>query len=186
VTELLLAWGEGDEGALEVLLPLVYDRLQRIAHNHMRREHRGHTLETAGLVHEAYLKLVEQERVSWRNRSQFFALASRLMRRILVDHARERRAQKRGGEAVRVPLEDVSPSVAERAPDLLAVDEALEELARSDGEAARMVEMRYFGGLTNDEIAEVMGVSSATVSRRWRLIRAWLFSFLVRGERLEL
>ena len=186
ITELLLAWGDGDREAQRELLPLVYDHLRRIAHNHLRRERRGHTLETGGLVHEAYLKLVEQERTSWRNRAQFFALSSRLMRRILVDHARERAAQKRGGDVVRVPLDDADPASAEKTPDLLAVDEALELLAATDAEAARLVELRYFGGLTKEEIAEVMGISTATVSRRWRVIRAWLYGFLVRGERLEL
>jgi RNA polymerase sigma factor (TIGR02999 family) len=186
ITELLLAWGDGDRDAQQELLPLVYDHLRRIAHNHLRRERPGHTLETGGLVHEAYLKLVEQERMSWRNRAQFFALSSRLMRRILVDHARERAAQKRGGDVVRVPLDDADPAGAEKPPDLLAVDEALDLLAATDAEAARLVELRYFGGLTKEEIAEVMDISTATVSRRWRVIRAWLYGFLVRGERLEL
>jgi RNA polymerase sigma factor (TIGR02999 family) len=186
ITNLLLAWSEGDRTALEELMPLVYQQLSRIAHRQLRRERSGHTLETSALVHEAFMRLIEQDRVRWRDRAQFFAISSQLMRRILVDHARQRLSLKRGGDAVRLTLDDVEPAGDARPPDLLALDDALSALSRSEPQAARLVEMRYFGGLTKAELAEVLGCSTATIDRRWRVVRAWLYSYLVKGECHEL
>lgn len=183
ITRLLVAWSSGDRQVEQDLLPLVYQQLQKIAKRYLRRERYGHTLETSGLVNEAYLKLVDQTRVRWRDRSHFFAISSQIMRRILVDHARERTAEKRGGLAQQISLEDTDSIALERAPDLLALDDALNALAKQDPDGARLVELRYFGGLTKEELAEVLEISTATVARRWRMIRAWLHTYLIKGER---
>ena len=183
ITRLLLAWSDGDRDVEQALLPLVYSQLQDIAKRYLRRERSDHTLETSGLVNEAYLKLVDQNRVQWRGRAHFFAISSQIMRRILVDHAREKAAEKRGGLVHRISLEDTGSVALERAPDLLDLDDALNALAEQDPEAARLVELRYFGGLTKEELAEVLKISTATVARRWRMIRAWLHTYLVKGER---
>jgi RNA polymerase sigma-70 factor, ECF subfamily len=177
VTQLLLAWGAGDQAAGERLLPAVYAELHRQAARAMRRESNEHTLQATALVHEAYLRLVDQRRVVWRNRTHFFAVAAQLMRRILVDHARERKAAKRGGGVQQIALTDVEPAAAPAAQegvDVLALHEALERLAALDPDQARLVELRYFGGLTIEETAEALDVSAATLKREWAIARAWL------------
>ncbi|HEX5083173.1 MAG TPA: sigma-70 family RNA polymerase sigma factor [Blastocatellia bacterium] len=179
VTQLLIAWGQGDEAARDELIPLVYETLRRIARHHLRGERAGHTLETAALINEAYLKLVEQS-VSWQSRAHFFGIAARLMRQLLVDYARARQRLKRGGDQWRVSLTDAAGVAQEQAADLLALDEALESLARVDPQRSRVVELRFFGGLTIEETAQVMGVSTPTVERGWRAARAWLQTELSR------
>ena len=176
VTGLLLAWGAGDQDAGERLLPAVYDELHRQAARAMRRENDEHTLQATALVHEAYLRLVDQRRVEWRNRAQFFGVAAEIMRRILVDHARARHAAKRGGDAKRVTLGDADAASdgSDRGLDILALHEALERLAAMDAQQARVVELRYFGGLNIEETAEAMGISPATVKREWAVARGWL------------
>ncbi len=181
VTELLGRWSDGEPEALERLLPIIYDQLRQLAAAHLRREHGGHTLETAALVNEAYLRLVDQQGVRWRNRAHFFAIAAQAMRRILVDHARRRRYRKRGGDHQRVSLDEVCELPLERAAELVEVDDALRDLAAFDPEQAQIVEMRYFGGLTLEEIAAVRGCTVRTVSRRWRMARAWLYHQLTGG-----
>jgi RNA polymerase sigma factor (TIGR02999 family) len=175
VTALLQAWNAGDEEAGRQLIPLVYSELRRRARGYLRRERLGHTLQPTALVHEAYLRLVGLQG-HWRSRSQFFGVASNLMRRILVDHARRRRAAKR--DAVRVVFDEAVQPAAEPELDLVRLDEALLELSALDARQARVVELRYFGGLTLEEAAEVLGVSAATVKRDWTLARAWLFDRL--------
>jgi RNA polymerase sigma-70 factor, ECF subfamily len=175
VTHLLLAWRDGDEAALERLLPVVYSELRKIAHARMRAESPAdQTLQTTALVHEAYVRLVEGADVPWQNRVHFYAVSARLMRRILVDHARERRSLKRGGHERAIPFGDWLGAVPARGEDLLALDEALERLSKSDARMGQVVEMRYFAGLNADETAEALGVSSKTVSRDWQVARAWL------------
>jgi len=174
VTQLLLAWSGGDEQALDRLVPLVYDELRRLAQSYMRRERADHTLQTTALIHEAYLRLIDANRVQWRNRAHFFGVASRLMRQILVTIARERGAQKRGGGAEQVSLDEGMMIDEGRDEDLVALDEALGELAQIDARKAQVVEMRFFGGLTEDEIAATLNVSTETVRRDWRLARSWL------------
>ena len=174
ITELLAAWREGDETSLERLLPLVETELRRLARGYMRRENPNHTLQTTALVNEAFLKLVDQTRISWQNRAQFFGVCAQIMRRILINHARERRAAKRGGDVEVVCLDDAHVISPEKSEMLLALDEALERLAEFDPNKSRIVELRYFGGLTIEETAEVLGISPPTVSLHWRLARAWL------------
>lgn len=174
ISQLLVHWSDGDATAREKLLPLVYDELRRLARHYLSRERVNHTLQPTALVHEAYLRMIGQHQVSWQNRAQFFGLAATLMRNILVDHARHHNAQKRGGGEVALSL-----SAADRfgsTPDvnLIALDEALQDLAHSAPQAARIVELRYFGGLTIEETANVLGVSHATVERDWAFARAWL------------
>jgi RNA polymerase sigma-70 factor, ECF subfamily len=178
VSQLLKAWSQGDEAALEQLTPLVYDELHRLARRFMRRESPGHTLQTSALVNEAYLRLIDQRNVSWQNRSHFFGIASQLMRRILVDHARSQARQKRGGNAQRLSLDATAVLTKERVVDLVAIDEALTKLAEFDSQKSRIVEMKFFGGLTNDEVAECLNVSSRTIEREWRKSKAWLKSAL--------
>lgn len=185
LTAVLRAWSDGDPAAEAKLLPLVYDQLRRQAAHQLRRERPGHSLSPTAVVHELYLRLVPQERASWVNRAQFFAVASRLIRRVLVDHARARRTAKRAGGWQRVTLAE---DVVEAGPpdlDLLALDRALEELAALDERRARLVELRYFGGLSLDETAAALGVSAATVSREWQLARAWLHRRLADAEPRE-
>ncbi|MEM8932851.1 MAG: ECF-type sigma factor [Acidobacteriota bacterium] len=182
VTRLLRSWSQGDQGALERLMPLVYDSLRGVAGRFLGGERPDHTLQAAALVHETYLRLLVLDRIDWRDRAHFYSLCARFMRRILVDHARRTRADKRGGEIVRVTLDDADDVVDEVRPsDLLALEAALEALAELDAEAARIVELRFFGGLNRDEIAEVTASSSATVTRRWRMARAWLRAELAGG-----
>jgi len=174
MTQLLAAWSDGDREALDRLLPLVEDELHRLAHRCMNRERAGHTLQTTALVNEAYLRLVDQREVRWQNRAHFFAIAAQMMRRILIDHARKQAYAKRGGGAHKVSLTEVAVLADERAEELVALDEALNDLAKVDERKARVVELRYFGGLTVEEIAEVLKVSTDTVTREWRRARAWL------------
>jgi RNA polymerase sigma factor (TIGR02999 family) len=174
VTQLLIAWGNGDQSALDQLMPLVYNELHRLARRYMRRERAGNTLQTSALVNEAYVRLVDQKNVHWQNRAHFFAIAAQLMRRILVDHARQRQYQKRGGNAQRVTLDDTLIISDERAADVMALDDALNDLAAVDPRKSQMVELRFFAGLSIEETAEVLAVSPGTVMRDWTLTKAWL------------
>ena len=174
VTALLAAWCDGDRAALERLLPLVERELHLLAHRYLRRERPGHSFQTTDLVHEAYLRLVDQRDARWQNRAHFFGIAASLMRRILIDHARGAAAGKRGGEAARVTLDEACILAPERAADLLALDHALEALARVDARKSRVVELRYFGGLSVEETAEVLAVHPDTVTRDWRAAKAFL------------
>jgi RNA polymerase sigma-70 factor (ECF subfamily) len=183
-TTLLLAWGRGDETALDQLIPLVHDELRRLARRHMAGERPGHTLQASALVNEAYLRLIEVNQVRWQNRAHFFAMASRVMRRILVDAARARGYQKRGGGAETVPLDEALLVSGEPRQDLIALDDALNALAAFDLRKSQVVEMRFFGGLSVEETAEALHVSADTVMRDWRLAKVWLVREL-RGEQLE-
>jgi RNA polymerase sigma factor (TIGR02999 family) len=177
VTPLLLAWGSGDKSAGERLLPAIYEELHRQAARAMRREAEEHTLQATALVHEAYLRLVDQRRAEWQNRAQFFGVAAQIMRRILVDHARAQHATKRGGAMQQITLGDahqVSATDGDNALDVLALHDALERLAEIDPDQARVVELRYFGGMNIEETAEALGISPATVKREWAVARAWL------------
>ena len=174
ITEMLIEWNEGKAEALENLMPLVESELRRIARRQMSRENPNHTLQTTALVNEAYLKLFDQRCVNWQNRLHFYALASQIMRRILLNHARDRAVQKRGGGAEKVSLEDAGFLSAEKSRELIALDEALKNLAKIDALKSRIVELRYFGGLSIQETAEVLKISPASVSKHWQLARAWL------------
>jgi RNA polymerase sigma-70 factor (ECF subfamily) len=178
VTELLLEWQQGDKCALDKLTPLVYDELRRIAHRYVQRECDGHTLQTTALVNEAYVRLVGGQRIEWQNRAHFFAVTAQVMRHILIDHARRRQYAKHGGEAQRVSFDDASVMSPERAAELVALDEALDQLARLDARKGRVVELRYFGGLSLEETADVLDVSVMTVRRDWRAAKAWLYRAL--------
>lgn len=182
VTDLLLAWREGDKAALAELMPIVYRRLKRLAIGLLREERGSHTLQPTALVHEAYLRLVELERLSWRDRAHFYAMSTTLMRRILVDHARQLDSAKRGKEMPRVSIDEARDTTAGKPAEIAALDEALSELAEKDGQLARIVELRYFGGLNREEIAEVLDTSSASVTRKWRKARAWLLRYLSQNE----
>ena len=175
LTDLLSNWQQGDQQALAKLTPLVYDELRRIAHRYVQRERNGHTLETTALVNEAYLRLAGQKKISWQNRSHFFAFTAQVMRHILIDHARRRGYAKHGGDAAQVPLAEADLMSQERANELVALDEALNELAQLDSRKSRVVELRYFGGLGLEETAEVLEISVMTVRRDWRAAKAWLF-----------
>ena len=185
VTQLLVDWSNGDQAALQKLLPLVNVELRRVAGRYMRKEAQGHTLQTSALVNEAYLRLVDQKKVRWQNRAQFFGIAAQLMRRILIDHARRHRYAKRGGAARRVTLDEGAIVAEARAVELLALDHALERLAVLDARKGRVVELRFFGGLSLDETAEVMGISSPTVQREWRTAKAWLHRTLTAESQPE-
>ncbi len=178
VTQLLTDLQIGRPGAADELLPLVYQELRRIAAAYMRRERPDHTLQATALVHEAYLQLVDQTRVDWKNRAHFFGVAAQLMRRILVEHARAHQAQKRGGGAGKIALEEVAAAFPQKDLTLVALDDSLQQLEKMDPRQSRVVELRFFGGLTTEETAEVMGISTATVEREWRAARAWLHSQL--------
>jgi RNA polymerase sigma factor (TIGR02999 family) len=181
VTRLLQEWSGGDRTALKKLMPLVYDELRRLAHRYLRRERPGHTLQTTAVVNEAYLRLVDQQGANWQNRAHFFAASAQAMRHILVDHARQKHAKKRGGEAHTLALDEAMVASTERAAELIALDDALQGLAALHPRRCRVVELRYFGGLNNREMAEVLGVSEVTVERDWRFARAWLFRELERS-----
>lgn len=174
VTQLLVAWGSGDEAALDQLMPLVYDELRRLARRHLGKERREHTLQPTALVNEAYLKLANQHAVQWQERAQFFALAAQAMRRILVDHARGRQYLKRGGDAQQVSLDVSLMGAHERAAEVIALDDALQGLAQFDARKCRIVELRFFGGLSIEETAQVLQVSPGTVMRDWTFAKAWL------------
>ena len=182
VTQLLVDWNNGDQAALERLLPLVNSELRKLAGRYMRRESPGHTLQTSALVNEAYLRLIDQRNVQWQNRAHFFGIAAQLMRRILIYHARKANYQKRGGGALKVSLDEAAAVTEARAAELIAVDEALEKLTVMDARKGRIVELRFFGGLSLEETAEVMGVSSPTVQREWRAAKAWLRRMLADDE----
>jgi len=175
VTELLLSWRQGDAEALDRLVPLVYDELRRVARRRLQREQPGHALQATALVHEVYLRLVDVERLTLKNRTHFFAVAAKLMRQILVDHARRQHAGKRGGGATMMSLDDVSPAAQPASVDVLALDHALAALASIDVRQSHVVELRFFAGLNIDETAEALGMSPATVEREWALAKAWLF-----------
>ena len=175
VTQLLLRWSEGDKAALGKLMPLVYRELRRLAGHYMRRERPGHTLQASALVNEAYLRLVDYRRMQWQNRAHFFAVAAQAMRRVLVEHARSRQYAKRGGTAQRISLDDVAVLTDQQAAELVALDDALTSLEALDARKARIVELRYIGGLSIEETAETLGVSTATVERDWRSAKAWLY-----------
>jgi RNA polymerase sigma factor (TIGR02999 family) len=178
VTGLLLSWRQGDPAALDRLVPLVYDELLRVARGHLRREPPGHSLQATALVHEVYLRLVDVDRMTVKGRTHFIAVAAKLMRQILVDHARRKRADKRGGGVTMVSLDEVSPAARTSSVDVLALDEALDALSSFDVQQCRVVELRFFGGLNIDETAEALGVSTATVEREWAMAKAWLYQRL--------
>ncbi len=178
VTQLLLDWSKGDKAALDKLTPLVYAELHRMAHRHMRLEHPNHSLQTTALVNEAYLRLVDQRNLHWQNRAHFFSIASKLMRRILVDLARAHDRVKRGGGAVQVSLDESAIVLQERAAELVALDEALTSLAEIDVRKSQVVELRFFGGMSVEETAEALGVSPITVKREWSAAKSWLYRAL--------
>lgn len=178
VTQLLLAWSEGDPAALDKLVPLVEAELRRIARRYMNRENADHTLQTSALINEAYLRLVNQQRVQWQNRAHFFGVAAQVMRHVLIDHARRHHYAKRGGGARKVPLEEGMAQADKRAAELLALDEALDSLAMLDERKSRIIELRFFGGLSVEETAEVLKLSPVTIMREWRTAKAWLHSEL--------
>jgi RNA polymerase sigma factor (TIGR02999 family) len=174
VTQLLVTWNRGNQAALDELFPIVYDELRRLARSYLRQEHPGHTLQPTELVHEAYLRLIDQRSVSWQNRAQFFGLAAQMMRRILVNHALRRHAAKRGGHAPRIPLDEAIDVLEARRVDVVALDAALKALDALDARQSQIVELRFFGGLTVDETAEVVGISPASVKREWAAAKLWL------------
>lgn len=174
VTQLLQQWSEGDENALAKLMPMVHDELHRLAHQHMKRENAGHVLQTSALINEVYLRLVDQPQIRWQDRAHFFGIAARLMRHILVDDARKRNASKRGGSLIQVPLDEASAVVQEQAANVAALDDALQRLEAIDERQGKIVELRFFGGLSIEETAQVLKVSPGTVMRDWTFARAWL------------
>jgi RNA polymerase sigma-70 factor, ECF subfamily len=178
ITQLLLAWSDGDRTALEALMPLVYRELRKIAEGYLRRERPGNTLQPTALAHEAYLKLIDQQHVRWQNRAHFYGIAAQAMRRILVDHARARLAEKRGSGTTLVALDEAIYLSDDRAGQLVALDEALKKLAALDPQKSRIVELKYFGGMTLEETAEALNISRAVVVRGWRLAKAWLYDEL--------
>jgi RNA polymerase sigma factor (TIGR02999 family) len=181
ITQMLKEWSEGRQDVLDKLMPLVYDELRRQASRYLRKERSNHTLQTTALIHEAYLKLIDQKNVEWQNRAHFYAIAAQAMRRILVDYARERHREKRGGVAENLPIEEAAFVVSnEKSVDLVALDEALTRLAKFDARQARVVELRYFSGLSIDETAEVLGISNVTVRRDWNMAKAWLHGQLAK------
>ncbi len=182
ITQLLQAWRSGDKEAFERLSELVYGRLSRLAGSYLQRERRGHTLETGALVNEVFIRLVDKNRIQWRDRAHFFALAAKMMRRILVDHARRTGTSKRGGGVQTICLHELHDIGTREEPDLVGLDDALVDLETEDPALANLVVMRYFGGLTRKDIAEVLAVSPTTVARHWRTARAWLFAYLADGN----
>ena len=181
VNQLLLEWGNGDQQAQEKLLPLIYNELHRLAHNFLYHERPGHTLQTTALVHEAYLKLIGQRDVHWQNRAHFFAISAQAMRRILIDSARRHAAIKRGRAGEKLSLDEAATISVEPDGTLLALDEALNKLAEIDSQQSRIIELRYFGGLTIEETARVMNLSPATIKREWAMARAWLYEAMSGG-----
>lgn len=182
VSDLLQAWSRGDVHARDELMPVVYQELRRRAAAYLRRERAGHTLQPTALVHEAYVRLVGQTRVSWQNRAHFFGIAAQMMRRVLVDHARERLAAKRPGAGVKVTLDDRIGAVLPDDCEVLMLHDALDDLARLDARQAHIVELRYFGGLSEQEVAEVLSLSRATITREWQTARAWMFRRITKGR----
>jgi len=182
VTQLLIQWSNGDKAALDKLMPLIYDQLRQLARHYMNRERAGHTLQTTALVNEAYLRLINRKQVHWQNRAHFFAIAAQLMRSILVDHARSHAYAKRGGGARKIALDEALAVSQQRAADVVALDDALKRLAEIDQQQSRIVELKFFGGLTIEETAEVLGLSPATIKREWSTAKAWLYHELSRNE----
>ena len=182
VTQLLIQWSNGDKAALDKLMPLIYEELRQLARHYMNRERAGHTLQTTALVNEAYLRLINRKQVHWQNRAHFFAIAAHLMRSILVDHARSHAYAKRGGGARKIALDEALAVSQQRAADVVALDDALKRLAEIDRQQSRIVELKFFGGLTIEETAEVLGLSSATIKREWSTAKAWLYHELNRNE----
>ena len=177
ITRMLIELTDGNQEVVNQILPHIYDELKRLASSYLRRERVNHTLQPTALVHEAYMKLIDQKRVQWQNRAHFFGIAAQVMRRILMDHARKHQADKRGGEAEKLPIEEEILVVShEKSAELIALDDALQTLAGIDEQKAKIVELRYFGGLSIEETAEVMGVSVPTINRQWRMAKAWLYS----------
>lgn len=183
VTQLLVSWGNGDQQALEQLIPLVYSELRRLADRYVRRERQGHTLQSTALVHEAWMKLIDQRNVRWQNRAHFFGVAAQMIRRILVDYARNRHAEKRGGHAFKLSLDDAIEMPKQRDLDLVALDDALDSLSQVDPQQGRIVELRFFAGLSIEETAEALRISPATVKRDWVVAKAWLYREM--GGRVE-
>jgi RNA polymerase sigma factor (TIGR02999 family) len=183
VTQLLVRWRSGDREALDSLLPLVYDELRRIARHYLQNERTGHTLQSTALVNEAYMRMVAQDLPEWQNRAHFFAVAAQLMRQILVDHARNRRASKRGGDVYKMSLEDATEQPTGTDVDVVALDDALKELSEMDPQQGRVVELKFFAGLSNEDAAEVLSISPSTVKRDWMSARAWLYRELDRNSR---
>jgi RNA polymerase sigma-70 factor (ECF subfamily) len=175
ITGLLVDWSNGDKAALDRLFPLVARELHRLAHSYMRRENRDHTLQTSALVNEAYIRLVDQRNTRWQNRAHFFGIAAQIMRRILLNYARDQHRKKRGGHAVQVSLSDVAVMSVQKSAELIALDEALNKLAEIDERKSRVIELRHFGGLSVEETAEVLGVSTATINRDFKLAKAWIW-----------
>ena len=182
VTQVLVDWNKGDQNAPDRLMPLVYDELRKLARSYLQRERSDHTLQATGLVHEAYLRLVDESSMTWQNRAHFFAVAAQVMRRILVDYARSHRAEKRGGAREKLEFDEALAPSGERAVDLIALDDALQDLVTFDPRQSRIVELRFFGGLTNEEIGDVLQVSPRTIKREWRLAKAWLRREIVNEE----
>ena len=182
VTSLLVRWRNGDANAFDELAPIVYDELRKLARSHLRRERPGHTLQSTALVHEAYLRMIDQQNVSWQNRSHFYGIAAQMIRRILVDYARAKKTKKRGEAAPKIAFEEAAGAHGAEDLDLVALDDALKALAEIDPRQSRIVELRYFAGLSIEDTAEVLGISPATVKRDWTVARAWLRRELVRGE----
>jgi RNA polymerase sigma factor (TIGR02999 family) len=178
ITQQLIAWSKGDAAALDKLIPAVYQELRRMANRCLRSESVGHSLQPTALVHEAYLRLIDQKQVEWHNRAHFFGVAAQMMRRILIDHAKAKHRAKRGGAARKLSLDETANYTHERAAELVALDDALKTLAEVDERKSRIVELRYFGGLTVDETAQVLGISDKTVMRDWNLAKAWLYQQL--------
>jgi RNA polymerase sigma-70 factor (ECF subfamily) len=175
VTHLLLAWGNGDQAALDKLMPIVYDDLRRLAKRYMRGQRAGHTLQTTALVNEAYLKLIDSSWVNWQNRAHFYAISAQLIRRVLIDFARAKNSLKRGGDHIKITLDEQIEVPFEKETDLIALDEALQNLAKLSLRQSQIVELRYFGGLNEEEIAETLKISARTVRRDWNVARAWLY-----------
>ena len=181
ITEILRNWADGENGSLDELMPLVYDELHRQAKRHLRRENKGHTLQTSALIHEAYIKLVGQRSTNWQNRSHFFAIASQMMRRILVDHARTKHREKRGGDGVKLALDEaMAVAESDSSVDLIALDDALTRLEKLDKQQSRVVELRYFSGLSLDDVADLLKISPSTAARDWAMAKAWLHRELTR------
>ena len=175
VTQLLLEVSKGDRGAVDLLLPVIYDELRKLAANYLRRERPDHTLQPTALVHEAYLRLIDQSRVNWQNRAHFFGVAAQIMRRLLVDHARKHNAEKRGQDFQKLSLDENIDRAVERSGELIALDDALKALEVFDEQKARIIELRYFGGLSIEETADILGVTPTTIKRHWRMAKAWLY-----------
>ena len=181
ITRLLIELSNGDRAAVDLLLPVIYDELRKLAANYLRRERVDHTLQPTALVHEAYLRLIDQSRVNWQNRAHFFGVAAQIMRRLLVDHARKHNAEKRGQDFQKLSLDENIDRAVERSAELIALDDALKTLATFDAQKARMVELRYFGGLSIEETADILNISPRTVRREWQRARAWLYRMISEG-----